>query len=290
MNSRLLPMTDTLPRWRVTARRELTAIGRSWLRWLGLGILLLAAVGPIAVWGVTETTVTASGLVNSLTGLAKGVLPVLAIAAGYSAVIYERQSGGVLLSLSVPQSRGGYLLGKFLSRSILIGSIVGGALAVGGGVTMALWPVDLSTALRYPGFVVVTLGFGLVFVSIAVVASAVASTGRRVFLAAFGGYLVVGPLWSGLTSLLVQILFRFDQAALTPFPDWGIALQFCSPAQAYGYLVTTLYGFDPSIHYSLAGDAWFITPWTALLVVGAWIVVPLVLGYVRFRRMALTTA
>lgn len=265
--------------WRATARKDFRDAIRSRTIWVllaafvGLFILGSVAFGPDS--GPFEEFVEAT-FAN-----VDGLLPLVGIALGYKAVLYERESGSLVLALSLPQSRWDVVVGKFVGRSLVLAVSVVAGLVVAGAVAAAQY--GLPSPAPYLVFVGATVLYGAVYVSVALAYSMRETASRPVLLRAIGAYVVLDRAWVWLVNQFVRLLYRFDVSLPAELPDWAVALQLASPSEAYRHLVTVRFGFDGSQAHLAAEAPGIVNSWTALAVVGCWIVAPLAFGYLRFR-------
>jgi ABC-2 type transport system permease protein len=79
-----------------------------------------------------------------------------------------------------------------------------------------------------------------------------------------------------------MILFRFQ----TPQePElWATFSSFVGPTSAYNYLLADLADIGSPPPVTLTSSAEFITPAVAVLGLAGWAVLPIVVGYISFRR------
>lgn len=268
---------DRLPRpgFTATVRADLRRARRSTSTWILVAVVpALILIGFVLAISGDEKSI--STVINSIAELIVFWLPLVGLLIGYNVILYERESGTILLSLSVPQSRLGLLLGKATARgSLLVIPLVGTLLVVGIG-TVALGGAQTGDLLRYPIFMLLSVLYVLVFVGIGVTFSAWSTSSRRILLGSFLTYLVLTSYWSGLTEFFADLVYRLQ---LETFPTWASILQFSSPTQAYGYLLGQLYDSLGGEYYSLTDPGWVINQWSALLVLLIWVVFPTVYGY-----------
>lgn len=265
--------------WESIARKDVRDATRSKSAWLLVGLFLVVFLG--LVYAVSRLE---GAEFDEFLGLAvdtvASLVPLIALVLGYKAVISERESGSVALLLSLPHSRADVLVGKFLGRSVVLVVPIVLATAFAGLAAVVL--LGSVAPGRYLLFVGLTVLLGLAFLAIALGLSAGTPNQRRVTAGAFGVYLLFVVLWEDLVWVLVLVLFRF-QFPVAP-PDWSVFLELASPGIAFEFLGVEHLDVGGSVPVSGSGQQWFVTSWVALAILAAWIAVPLLVGYWRFRR------
>jgi ABC-2 type transport system permease protein len=268
--------------WLAVTRNDLRAAGRSKAVWL-LPVLFLLGFGGLA-YAVVEADAPDFDTFLSVAAAAVALLlPLVGIVLGHRSVVRERESGRIVLLMALPNSRAEMVAGTLLGRAV----VLAGSLAVGlagAGLVMATG-FDAFAPGRYLLFSLVALAYGLVFLAIATGLSMALSTSRKVVAAAFGVYLLLVSFWTELVSLLVVVLFRFDTSTLTEPPLWAQSLTFLNPRTTFVYLLGEVLDVGSGPTALDLGTQWFASPEVALAVLLAWILAPLGLGYVRFRRV-----
>lgn len=261
--------------WRVIARTDgaLAAEPRSTHLLLGLPVAtILAAAYLYPVLGADPiTTARFTGFVD---GWLATVVPLAGVLLGYDAVVSERESGALLLSLSLPHGRDDLVLGKIASRVGLLSGAVVAAMVVGAG--LVVYPFGSLAPVRFCGFVAATVAFGALWTNLGIAASLATATKQRAFALAFGLFALFVLAWDGIAGGLRYGLNRagiVDGALPTPVQfvfnlDPGIAFQRVTA----GFL-------DPSA--SVEGP-WYLGEWVALAVFLVWLIAPITLSYRRF--------
>ncbi|PSP31671.1 copper ABC transporter permease [Halobacteriales archaeon QH_10_67_22] len=261
--------------WAVIAKQDArTTVGaRSVKVLLGLlafVVLLFAYIYPV-VGGDTISTARFPGFVS---GALATLVPLVALLLGYNAVAGERESGAVLLSLSLPHSRRDLVLGKYVSRT----GLVAGTLLVSlvGAGALVVYPFGELDVVPFLAFVLFSLSFTAVWSGLGVAVSLAASTKRRALVAGFALFFLFVVVWDAVTGAL--------QAGLTAvelidgsLPDPLRFVVGLEPGRAFGRLVT---GFvDPTD--SIEG-AWYLSKWVSLVVLELWVVGPMALAFLWF--------
>lgn len=259
------------------AARELLTVARS-----RAALALLLGIGAV-VFGVTFA---GAGKPRFLPAVADLVLPmellvpVVAIALGYRTIASDVQRGELAVIETYPVSAGEYVLGVVVGRVLALTALflvpfvlVGAYIALNAPDTPTIFATyeGANSPLVYARFVVLTLAFGVVTLTIAVAASALAKSRRSALIAA--GAIVV-LLVVGLDLLL---LGGFS-AGTIPAGDLTTALA-ASPTSAYrGLVFETVLSTDtgPGIRQA--------SPVLNLLALSCWLAVSLVLAVAAVRR------
>jgi ABC-2 type transport system permease protein len=240
------------------------------LAFLGLGILLAAYIYPVTA----PDPITTARFTGYVSGWLTTLVPLVGVLLGYNAVVSERESGSLLLSLSLPHSRTDVLVGKFLSRAGLVAATMLAALLVGGA--LVVYPYGDLELVRSLAFLVLALLYGALWTGLAVAVSLSVATKRRALALSVGALLVFVFLWGTLRDLLRTGLVGAGFAE-NGLPDPIAFLFNLSPNRAFT-LVTE--GFlDPG---GSVGGPWFLGEWVALVVFAVWLVGPLGLAWLRF--------
>lgn len=261
--------------WQVIARQdsETTLQSKSvkyLLGLLGFGILFAAYLYPVTA----PDPITTARFTGYLNGWLTTLVPLVGVLLGYNAVVSERESGALLLSLSLPHSRDDVLLGKFLSRAGLVGATMLVALVLAGA--LVVYPYGDLEIVRSLAFVGLALLFGVLWTGLAVAVSLSVATKRRALALSIGALLVFVFFWGTLRDL-IEVGFAAAGLAENGLPD---AIQFVfslSPNQAFTHITDGFINPGASV-----GGPWFLSEWVALVVFVVWLVGPLGLAWRRF--------
>lgn len=263
--------------WTVIARKEFRDASRSRSLWALTALLVLLV--PVAVYVVGFVLSTSPSLNSTGRALASALtqegsvfitslVPVLGLMAAYASIVGERTSGSLKLLLGLPYSRRDVVLGKFVGRAAVLAAATLAAFAVG---FLVLLTYDELAVVDYAFLVLLTTVLGVVYVGVGVALSASIRTRSRAAAAAVGVFFFFKFLWdtSALPRGVVYAVTRDTDLIFSP-PGWYDYLNALGPNVAYtnvaaGYIE----GFGNVETFSVA-------------VLAAWIVVPLVLGYLRF--------
>jgi len=214
-------------------------------------------------------------------------VPLVSLGIAYRAIAGERDSGSLKLLLSLPNSRLDVVVGKFLGRSAVVSVAV-----VIGFISMLL-----AAAITFDGdipvetilmFMLAALLLAIVFVSIAVSISAFADSTFGAAIGAFGFFVLFRFAWQGVIFLLRYVVNGFETPDLGPgveSPDWVEVLTVVNPRigwqQSTNWLLRRVSDGQETSQQSV--DAFYLEPWFGFVVLAFWIVIPLVVGYLKFQ-------
>jgi ABC-2 type transport system permease protein len=273
--------------WPTIARKEFADALGSRMLWAIVAIIAvmtsLSAGLSLLIPEMEGGAETAIGGASQFAGL---LVPIMALIAAYLAVAGERESGSLKVLLGLPPSRGEVLVGKFLGRSgvVAVGLVLG--FAVSGIVTLAIYSAVPLAA--FVGTTVLTAFLGVAFVGIAIGISALTATRARAMTLAITAYLGLTLLWD-LVPNGVHLLVTGEMPGQV-VPAWLLLLQGLSPTGAYNTLAQALLlGSQTAIEARIGGPApAYLHPAVFLAIMLAWVVLPLVVGYLGFRRADLS--
>ncbi len=261
--------------WTVIARQDgrLTLGARSvkvLLGILALGIVLLAYLYPVQA----ADPITTARFTGYVSGWLTTVTPLVGLLLGYNAVVSERESGALLLSLALPHSREDVVLGKFVGRAGPLVATIVGTMALAGA--LVVYPFGELVVAEFVAFVLLTVLFGALWIALGMAVSLSVASKRRALVLGFGFLFVFVFVWDTIESALRLGL----TTAGTSNGELPAVVQFVfslSPGRAFRRVVD---GFlDPA---ATVGGPWYLGEWTGLVVLVGWAVVPLGLAYLRF--------
>lgn len=242
----------------------------------------------------------------SFPGLLALILGFVGLSTSYGSVIDERESGSLKLMLSLPNSRRDVVVGKLLGRSAVVAvALLAGFLAAFVGFLATGTSVDYGAFVPH---VALTVLLGVAFVSIGLGISAAADSGREATLATLGLYLVFGILWSSIAKGIPKLVnyaaeempFVGPVEQLTQV-KLGLFLKYVNPLKTYETLAAQVYYSAAQARLVSAGFGeqvalgpvfqesmpFYFSGWFLILVLLAWIVVPVALGYYVFEKQDL---
>jgi len=297
---------------RAVAKKDFQDAVRSWLFW-GLSAfffaLLVVVTKALSYFGedIAAQGATTDMLVVFVSQITKLVVPLIALVLGWKSIAGERESGSIKVLLSLPHSRKDVLLGKLLGRSAVLSvSLTVGFVLAAVVVAALLGAFDI---VDYAGLLVMSIVFGVAYMSIAVSLSSLTSSTTMAGAAMFGVFVLFYVVWNALQQvfrLLSQreILF-FDTVSYTAeiggqevqaerLQDWVYFVMNLDPGQAYTNgltLLTDVDALESQVAYSaqLFGGELpiFLQDWFSFLILLFWIVVPLAVALYRFDRVDL---
>lgn len=267
------------------ARKDFRDVRRAKLLWFVGGIYTLFAVLFFYVGSTNENPDVMVQLWN-MSGLAVLLIPLVALVAAYLSVAGERESGSIKYLLSIPNRRRDVVLGKFVSRAALVLGAILLAFAVAAALSAVWYPdLELPTFARVTGL---TLLYTLAYVSVAVGISALTASRSRAMGAAIGYFFVFNVLWIQGSAFSVIGALRFvfeDTLGVQLAENTEMLIQSLSPTTAYLQSLRLAFpdGYrdippaDPSTPF-------YLEPEFMLVLLAAWIVLPLLVGYLQFQR------
>jgi ABC-2 type transport system permease protein len=220
----------------VAQREFVTVLRTPMLLLLGGGFVLLMA--GISWLGATGAYLA---LVLDLLTPAEVLVPVLAFAFGYRALLGDRESGELETIRTYPIDSGGYVAGGYVGRAVVVLAVVllglfGSAVFVPMSQERQLSVIashaTVDSPTLFPRYVLLTALFALVVLAVAILVSAAARSTRGGLALAAGAVLT---LVVGLDSALIGSLTGGFVSA-----DGVTALLAVSPNSAYRSLVFAL--------------------------------------------------
>ncbi len=269
------------------ARKEfLEGVRNRWL--IGIAILLAVFALGLAYLGASISgaggVLPLATLIVSMASLAVFLLPLIALLLGYDAIVGERENGTLLLLLSYPLSRGQLIGGKFLGHLLVLAV----ATVLGFGVAAVIIAVlsgdaaDASLWWTFGVFIVSAVLLGGGFLAMAYLVSVMVNEKSHAVALVLGlWFFFVLAYDLGLLALLV---FSHDAIGQDTLPY----LLLLNPNDVFRLISFTVVG-APSAYPGMApivvsGGFPLASLLGALL---AWLIVPFVLAFWRFRHRRL---
>lgn len=266
-------------------RKDFKDVRRAKLLWFVGGIYTLFAVLFFYV-GSTGDNPSVLAELQNMSSLAILFIPLVALIAAYLAIAGERESGSIKYLLSIPNRRRDVVFGKFVSRATLVSSAILVAFGVAALLSGAWYPEpEFATFARVVG---VTLLFALAYVSVAVSISALTASRSRAMGGAIGYFFVFNILWANASAFSVIGALRFvfeDTLGIGLAENTESLIQSLSPTVAY--LQSLQLAFPAEFQNLTPSDPttpFYLEPEFMLVILLAWVIVPLLVGYWQFER------
>ncbi|MFB6254980.1 MAG: ABC transporter permease subunit [Halobacteriaceae archaeon] len=278
---------------RTVAKKDFKTASRSKALWsvaIGLGLLftLITYGYPIGRSSLSQAVME---LLTTLTMAIAILLPIVALVSSYMAIAGERASGGIKFLLSFPNTRRDVFLGKLFSRITIVGA--GVVFIFGATVSMILAKYSVVPIQTVIGLFVLTVGYGAIFVGIAVALSAAVASRTRAIATAIGAYFL-------LVIFYVVPFFRFSTIiqwihttilGFSPNPDLYNAITYTSPFIAFRKATNLVFPdnhdaliFQRATEVANSSLPFYLTDVFSLVIVAVWLILPPVIGYFRFNR------
>ncbi len=271
--------------WAVVARKDFEDAARSKGLWAITVLFVLATAGGMYAVSSFNEGSTAKDTIQFLSSPATLLVPLAALVVAYLAIAGERESGSIKLLLGLPHTRRDVLLGKLIGRSCVVGVATIIAFIAGALVLLVQFGSFPITSFLVQG--VTTFIFGLVFVGIAVGFSAMMSTRSKAMAAAIGLFFVFELIWSIVPLGIYYVVNGGLSGMENGLPAWYFFLNILNPTNAYGVATSYLTHPNAGSPYAAAlnGSApFYLQGWFALVILALWLVVPVTLGYWRFKN------
>jgi ABC-2 type transport system permease protein len=269
--------------WQRIARKEVSdaMAPRAVKGLLGLFMLscvLIAYVLPVLSDGAPSASTSEFATTVASWPLVPVLLPLLGILLGYKSVATERESGTLVLLLSLPYSRREIAVGKYLGRAAILAVTV--AVAFTAAAWLVAYPFGSLAVLSHLALTGLTVLLGAIFLGIGMALSAVSRTELRATLSSFAVFVLFAVLWEALRDGAENLLVDGE------FADWVLFVYALEPTTLYARVVEVFLGdgVDPVFGESVP---WYGSEWLALALFLAWVCAPLVVGYLFFQRVEL---
>lgn len=290
------------------AGKDFSDASRSLSLWVATALLVLVACAVFAFfWGAQDIAgPRLEGGIEAMTVPIQFLVGLIALLVGFGSVVGERTTGSMKILLGLPPTRRDVFLGKFVGRFLVTGvAVVVAFLAVAllGLGTFGEVPVATFLAL-----VVATLLLAAVWTSLAVSISAVSESRTRVIAACLTVWVVFTLLWDVLLLLVYYVVegkLGNPSTDLAAEPEWLLIVERLNPVDSFAFVATEFSGqvILPAVfNFVVRGQRWthttaerlhgregatevpfYLANEFGVVVLLAWIVVPLVVGYRRFQ-------
>ncbi|SFC27227.1 ABC-2 type transport system permease protein [Halobiforma haloterrestris] len=219
-------------------------------------------------------------------------IPAIALVSAYLAIAGERESGSIVSLLSTPVSRRDVVLGKYVSRAVVVAASLAVAFTIAAGLA-AVWFPAFDPAV-FAGTAALTTLYALAYVSVAIAVSASTATRARAMAGAIGFYFATNlvTLFDDVSGLAALEYVANELLGLGLGAD---AIQFLgilsNPTRAY--LASTMLVLPAELTEAIGLPAreslsWYVQPEIAVAILFGWLVVPVAIGWYRFERADIT--
>jgi len=256
----------------VAAREYRLAVRRRWA--VGAAVVFALFSLALVVLGGSGIGPTRVGAVlASFAQIGVYVVPLVALAAGYDAVVGADESGSLEMLLALPLSNASVVVGKYAGRAVAVGGGMLVGFAAGGALLVRY--AGAGVVGGYAWVVLVAVAAALAFLALGVLASALASEKTRALGAALAAW-----VW----FVLVHDLVALGAVATFDLPQWAISVAvLANPADLFRVLVLrTVSTTAGGIAGVLTGTG--LSQPVLLAALAAWIVVPVAGAVVALGR------
>ncbi|WP_435151826.1 ABC transporter permease subunit [Haladaptatus sp. DFWS20] len=273
--------------WLSVAKKDFTDSRRSkgLLSLISLYVLLLVIIVYFAGESPQSAMTDVLRLV-SLIGIF--IIPLSALIVAYLAIAGERESGSIKYLLGLPNTRLDLVVGKFVGRSVVV--TVGLLLAFGVAAALGVVFLDSIDVVVFGEFVLLMLFFTITYIGIAVGLSATCGSRSRAMASSVGVFFVFNVLWT-VPQISPSRMLRYvaeDKLGMTLGPEIYEFVFLVSPPYAFQRAAGLVFP-DRPIYFSRyispeASIPFYLEEWFMLVILGAWLVIPLAVGYLSFER------
>ena len=212
------------------------------------------------------------------------LVPLIAILLGFSTIAGEAETGALYVVLSYPVKRIEVLLGKFLG----LGSVLAVTPLVGFGLSgiIIAMTVGGDEGLAFLGFIALAIILGLIYLSLIIFISAIAKTRVR---AIAGGILLF--FWAMIYGILIFGIYIATGGSYEDFfattnldlPGWFWGSIVFSPSDTNQMAVMRAFDLNQAFGFQIQAPEWLNMSFL-LTIQLIWIIVPLILAYIFFKR------
>lgn len=273
---------------------------RSKMLWGIMGLLVgFVALLYAVIWWTVSDPDPIEHIVAPASAFMQLLVPIAALVVAYRSIVGERQTGSIKVLLSLPPSRLDVVVGKLIGRWLVLVTAIAASF-----LTFIVLSVVLFQSVPLVEFValaaVAALG-GAAFVGIAVGLSAAVNSRGQAMAGTIGLLFLLLLFWDILTAGVYRLL-EGELPGGPQYEGWYVFLQWLNPLNAIGILNDAAIGesfgtftlplFAPvnpgDLEQAVAGDIpWYLTNEALVPILLAWAVIPVGLGYLRFRRIDL---
>jgi ABC-2 type transport system permease protein len=290
--------------WAAVARKDFEDAVRSKMLWgltfVFVAFLIMALLSAEKMFP-DAVAVDAAMALSGVGILAQVFIPGVALVVGYMSVVGERQSGSLRVLLSYPFSRFDVVAGKLVGRTLVTGLGLTVSYAVASAVVVVLY--GMPDAMELLGFVATGVLIGLTFTAFAVGGSAAASTRGRAMALTVGSFMGMVFFWK---PVVVGLYYAVTGSLPGLQADkWYFFIERLNPLEAFRVLTGSVLdqpvqalpelpledvpANTPPEQLELANRVageipFYLEDWFSVVVLIAWGLIPVVVGYWQFER------
>ncbi|ELZ06106.1 ABC transporter permease subunit [Natrialba asiatica] len=255
--------------------------------WIGLsiyavlaGLFLFAQRSRLRYYESAQEGAVAT--LSQVASIGSFLVPIVAFVAAYLAIAGERETGSAKLELGLPNTRRDVILGKFVSRSLVVALSIVIAYAVAATCLFALYPVfPAQTFLALFGIMSL---YAIAYTAIAIGISASVASKARAAAVGFGVYFVLNVVLLVTTPGTIARRILVGIVGLDETPDIYNFISQLVPSQSVLQAVQRLTGNSVTGGELASSTPFYLQPEFVLVILCLWIVFPVVVGYYRFSR------
>lgn len=274
-------------RWLQIARKDFDDARRERQLYFLLGLFGVIAAGVGYFLGSNSADAPTEALPFALLSVFGILVPIAALTITQGNIVGKRATGELSVLLSLPFSRRAIVLGGYVGR-LAVSTVALAAAFVVATLLATVMGAPLDAILLGEVFLLIW-AIAVVFTAIALGLSALTRSTTLAAGGSFGVFLLfVLQLWR-VIPVGLRYLFNGLSMPSGSRPEWAAAFVQVSPFAALRNLANPLspevLGAFPLSPGSVGESVpWYQEPLFAGIVVLAWILVPLVVGYLRFQR------
>lgn len=221
--------------------------------------------------------------VVTLLGISAFLIPIISILLGFSTIAGEAEGGALSVVLSYPVKRIEVLIGKFLG----LGSVLAFTPIIGFGISgiIIVAFIGAEEGLAFLAFIALAIVLGLMYLSLIICLSALARNRVRAIAAGVGLF-----FWAMIYGIIISAVYMATGGDITKlfigeatYPDWLFGSIIFSPADLNQMAVMKAFGLNQVMGFTIEPPGWMNMPFL-LIVQFIWIIVPLILAYIFFKR------
>lgn len=276
--------------WVAVAKKDFRDALRARLFWALSALFLLLIAGLTYAYVGTDVfagDASTLGLVFFIASSMGLFVSLTAIVISYKSIAGERESGSMKILLSLPHTRRDVVLGKVLGRAGVLAVPVVVAMA-GGAVVGGIVLGDIEI-LGTVSFTIIGLLFVLAYIGIAVGISAMTGSTSKAAALGIGFFMLFELFWDIVILAAAYVTSGFELPGIGEYPEWTFILSQLQPSTAFGTALVAVIPDSPTGTFGTGPggeqiDAFYATPWLGVVVLLFWLVVPPLLGYLRFQQ------